>query len=189
MILPVFLYGNPILKEKSVNISAEHPGLKQLIEDMFETMYTADGVGLAAPQVGHAINLFIVDASPFADEFTEAKDFKKVFINAKILEESGEEWYFNEGCLSFPALREDILRKPNVTIQYFDENFVKHEDVFSSINARIIQHECDHVMGKVFVDKLSFLKKRLIKNKLNDIVNGNTTTSYKVKTQKKQKNL
>lgn len=185
MILQVYLYGNPVLKEKSENVTPEHPGLKQLIDDMFETMYAADGVGLAAPQVGHAINLFIVDASPFADEYPEAKEFKKVFINAHIIDESGDEWYFNEGCLSFPALREDILRKPNVTIQYFDENFVKHEDVFSGINARIIQHEYDHIKGKVFVDKLSFLKKRLIKNKLNDIVKGNVKASYKVKTHKK----
>ncbi len=181
MILPIVLYGDPILKKNTTHVAPDHEGLQTLIKDMFETMYAADGVGLAAPQIGQSLNIFIVDATPFQEEYPETKDLKKVFINAEIIEESGEPWYFNEGCLSFPELREDVLRKPVIKIQYFDEDFVKNEEVFDGLTARIIQHEYDHVKGKVFVDKISFLKRRLIKNKLNDIAKGKTNAKYRVK--------
>ena len=181
MILPIVLYGDPILKKKSAVIEPEHEGLKELIDNMFETMYSADGVGLAAPQVGEALALFVVDSSPFADEYPEAKNFKKVFINPEIISEEGEPWLFNEGCLSFPALREDVLRIPIVKIKYQDENFKWYEDTFDGINARVIQHEYDHLKGVVFVDRISFLKKTMVKKKLQAISEGNVKASYKVK--------
>jgi len=181
MILPIVLYGDPVLKKKTADVSPEMEELNELIENMFETMYAADGVGLAAPQIGRSLNLFIVDASPFADEYPEAKDFKKVFINAEIIEESGEDWLFNEGCLSFPALREEVVRKETVTIEYMDADFVLHESTFGGIVARIIQHEYDHVKGVVFVDRLSFLKKQMIKKRLLNISKGIVDASYKVK--------
>ncbi|MDD3876411.1 MAG: peptide deformylase [Bacteroidales bacterium] len=182
MILPIVLFGDPILKKRVEDVSPEQKDLKEFIENMYETMYAADGVGLAAPQVGKSINLFIMDASTFADEYPDAKDFKKVFINPEMIEESGEEWLFNEGCLSFPHLREEVLRKPKIIINYLDENFVEHEETYEGIIARIIQHEYDHLRGIVFVDRLTFLKKQLIKNKLINISKGNVNAPYKVKT-------
>jgi len=187
MILPIVLYGNPVLKEIAEDVNEKSNDIKELVENMFETMYAAEGVGLAAPQVGKSLNLFIVDADAFSDEYPEAKGFKKVFINAEIVKEEGEEWLFNEGCLSFPQLREDVARKPVITIKYLDENFQAHEDTFSGIVARIIQHEYDHINGIVFVDHLSFLKKQMIKNKINDIVKGHIKTNYKVKVNNKLK--
>lgn len=161
MILPIVGYGDPVLKKKTGDIDKSYPNLNEVIENMWETMYNANGVGLAAPQIGLAIRLFIVDASPFEDEEEHLKDFKKVFINAHILEESGEEWLFNEGCLSFPDLREDVARKPVIKIRYQDENFQEHEQEFDGVAARIIQHEYDHIEGIVFVDRISPLKRRL----------------------------
>ncbi len=188
MILPIVSYGNPILKKKTLEIGKSYPNLNELIENMFETMYAAPGVGLAAPQIGLSIRLFIVDANGYSDENNpELDSFKKAFINAQIIEEEGEEWLFNEGCLSFPKLREDILRKPKIHIQYFDENFEYHDEWFDGIPARIIQHEYDHTDGIVFVDRLSNLKKQLIKGKLNDIITGNVEVSYKIKFAKKKK--
>jgi len=187
MILPIVLYGDPILKKKAEEINSRYQGLQELIDNMFETMYAADGVGFAAPQLGLSVALFVVDSSPFADDYPEAKDFKKVFINPEILSEEGEEWRFNEGCLSFPALREDVVRKPNILIRYLDENFVAHEDKFDGINARVIQHEYDHLKGIVFVDRITYLKKTLIKKKLIEIINGNVNPSYKVKAYVKKK--
>ncbi len=181
MILPIVGYGNPVLKKKAGEIDASFPGLTQFIEDMWETMYNANGVGLAAPQVGKSIRLFMIDASPFEEEEEELKDFKKVFINAQILEESGEEWFFNEGCLSFPDLREDVARKPKIRIRYQDEEFNTHEEEYEGIAARIIQHEYDHIEGIVFVDRITPLKRRLIKNKLTNIIKGVTRPSYKMK--------
>ncbi len=154
MILPIYLYGNPVLRKKGENISAEFPNLKELINNMFETMYAAHGVGLAAPQIGLNVNLFIIDASPFVSddeddeneynlspsEKEKLKNFKKVFINAKIESEEGEEWKFNEGCLSIPYIREDVLRKPIIKISYLDENFQTHTEIIDGIAARIIQH-------------------------------------------------
>jgi len=148
---------------------------------MFETMYGAKGVGLAAPQVGLSMRLFVVDASPFDDDEPQLKGFKKAFINARVLSEDGEEWAFNEGCLSIPEIREDVYRMPNVRISYYDENWKHHEESYSGLAARIIQHEYDHIEGKLFTDKLNPLRKRLIQKKLADISKGNVSVDYKMK--------
>ncbi len=188
MILPITAYGDPVLKTKGKEISPDYPKLKELIENMFDTMYGAHGVGLAAPQVGLSIRLFIVDASPMADdeEFTEEetnqlKEFKKVFINPQITEETGIEWDFNEGCLSIPDIREDVKRKPVLKIRYVDENFVPHTEQYEGVAARIIQHEYDHIEGILFTDKLSPFKKRLLKGKLANISKGNIKVDYKMR--------
>jgi peptide deformylase len=180
MILPVLAFGHPTLRKVGQEIDPGHPGLEQLIADMFETMYQSDGVGLAAPQVNQSIRLFIIDAAPYADKYPEAEGFKKVFINAKIEQEEGEEWAFNEGCLCVPGIREDVQRKPIVYIRYQDENFQPHNDRFEGMVARIIQHEYDHTEGILFVDKLSPLRKMLLKGKLNDISRGNIDIFYKM---------
>jgi peptide deformylase len=186
MILPVYLYGSPVLREKAVEISKEYPNLEKLLADMFETMYNASGVGLAAPQIGKAIRLFIVDGSPM-DESEEGgedtRDFKQVFINPVILEESGEEWAFEEGCLSIPAIREEVWRQETLTIQYLDENWVAKKETYSGIKARIIQHEYDHIEGVLFVDYVTGLKKQLLKGKLNRIVKGLSNASYPTRMQ------
>lgn len=182
MKLPIIAYGDPVLRKKATAIEpAEYPHIKQLVDDMFETMYAARGVGLAAPQVGLSMRLFIVDATPFDDDEPELKDFKKAFINACIMEEEGEEWAFNEGCLSIPDVREDVYRKPIIKISYYDENWKHHEESFKGMAARIIQHEYDHIEGKLFTDKLSPLRKRLIEKKLNDISKGIVDVEYKMK--------
>jgi peptide deformylase len=182
MKLPIVAYGDPVLRKKAVDIiPEEQPDLKQLVEDMFETMYTARGVGLAAPQVGKSLRLFVIDASPFDDDEPELADFKKVFINAQILEETGEEWAFNEGCLSIPDIREDVYRKSTVRISYYDENMQHHEDTFKGLAARVIQHEYDHIEGKLFTDKLGPLRKRLLEKRLNDISRGVVKVDYKMK--------
>ena len=188
MVLPIIGYGDPILRKMTQEIGKSYPNLKELIENMFETLYAAPGVGLAAPQIGLSVRLFIIDATGFSDEENpELNGFKKVFINAQILDEEGEEWLFNEGCLSFPTLREDILRKPKIHIQYEDENFEFHDEWYDGLIARIIQHEYDHTDGVVFIDHLSSLKKQLIKGKLNDIMIGNVDVNYKIKFAKKKK--
>jgi peptide deformylase len=187
MILPIFSYGNAILKKKAEDIGKSYPNLKELIANMYETLYAAPGVGLAAPQIGLSIRLIVIDATGYSDDDPELNGFKKVFINAKITEEEGEEWLFNEGCLSFPKLREDILRKPKIHIQYFDEDFNYYDEWYDGVLARIIQHEYDHTDGKVFIDRLSPLKKQLIKGKLNDIMTGNVDVSYKMKFAKSKK--
>lgn len=188
MILPVIASGSPVLRKVGVDIDKDFPNLAELIENMEETMVNAQGVGLAAPQIGKAIRLFIVDTSPFgADEELEEDEreflsnFKKVFINAKMLKEEGEEWAFNEGCLSIPDVREDVFRKERITIEYFDENFEKHTDVIDGIAARVVQHEYDHIEGILFTDKISSLKKRLIKKKLENISKGKVNASYRMK--------
>ena len=178
--LPIVAYGHPTLRKVSQDIDKDYPELEQLIENMFETMYTSVGVGLAAPQVNRSIRLFIVDASPYAEDYPEAKDFKKVFINPKIVEENGEEWMFNEGCLSVPNIREDISRKSVVRIQYYDRDFKFHEEDFKGVIGRIVQHEYDHLEGTIFVDKVSPLRKTLLRRKLNDITKGNIDVSYKM---------
>ncbi len=189
MILPIVAYGDPILKREAEEIENDYEGLDELIKNMFETMYEASGVGLAAPQIGKSIRLFIVDGSPFAEDAEEEPDpradglmnFKKVFINPIIEEESGEEWAFNEGCLSIPDVREDVFRQDTVTIRYQDETFTEFTKTFSGIAARIIQHEYDHIEGVLFTDKLSPLKKRLIKGKLNNISKGKVNIDYKMR--------
>jgi peptide deformylase len=179
---PIIAYGDPVLRRRATSIEPEeYPHIKQVIDDMYETMYGARGVGLAAPQVGLSMRLFVIDASVFADEEPDLKDFKKTFINATILEETGEEWGFNEGCLSIPDIREDVYRKPTVKISYYDEDWKHHEDTFSGLAARVIQHEYDHIEGKLFTDKLSPLRKRLIEKRLNDISKGIVDVEYKMK--------
>ncbi|MBD3636439.1 MAG: peptide deformylase [Crocinitomicaceae bacterium] len=190
MILPIVAYGSPILKKEAEEIDEDYEGLNELIESMFETMYEANGVGLAAPQIDKSIRLFIVDASPFAEpEEGEEPDplaeglegFKKVFINPIIEEEEGEEWAFAEGCLSIPTIREEIMRKPKIRISYYDENWEFHDEEFEGYAARIIQHEYDHVDGILFTDHLSPLKKRLLKKKLTNISKGDVEVKYKMK--------
>lgn len=188
MILPIVAYGDPVLRRETETITKDYPNLDTVIENMFETMYEARGIGLAAPQVNLPIRLFIVDATPFEDDEDLSEEeqqfvstFKKVFINARIIEETGDEWAFNEGCLSIPDVREDVFRKPNIVMEYEDENFKKHKESFSGIVARIIQHEYDHIEGILFTDKLSPLKKRLIKSKLANISKGKVGIDYKMK--------
>lgn len=185
MILPIVAYGDPVLKREGEDISADYPDLKGLIENMFETMYAAHGVGLAAPQVGKSIRLFIVDASAFVEEGDEEyealKDFKRTFINPEILEESGEEWGFEEGCLSIPDIREDVLRQPDITMRYLDENFVEHTETFTGLAARVIQHEYDHIEGVLFIDHLSPLRRRMLKGRLTSISKGKISVDYRMK--------
>ena len=194
MILPIVAYGDPVLKKVAQDIDKEYPELDTLLSNMFETMYNAYGVGLAAPQIGLAIRLFLVDTSPFAEddvlseeERAELKDFKKVFINPEIVAEEGEEWAFNEGCLSIPDVREDVFRKPTITITYLDEKFNKHTETYDGLIARVIQHEYDHVEGILFTDKLSSLKRRLIKGKLNNISQGKIKVDYRMRFPKEKK--
>lgn len=188
MILPIVAYGDPVLKKQAREITKDYPNLDTLIDNMFETMYGAYGVGLAAPQIGLSIRLFIVDASPFAEdddlskeEQEQLKDFKRVFINPTILEETGDEWAFNEGCLSIPDVREDVFRQPNIKIQYQDQDFNTHTEELSGLAARVFQHEYDHIEGVLFTDKLSALKKRLIKGKLTNISKGKINVDYRMK--------
>ena len=183
MILPIVAYGTAVLRKETEEIDKDYPDLDILIEDMFETMYAAKGVGLAAPQIDRAIRLFIVDASGFNDdgEYPELADFKRVFINPIIVEESGKEWKFEEGCLSIPGIREDVSRKPNVTIEYYNEKFELIEEQIDGIAARVVQHEYDHIEATLFTDKINPLKKRLIKGKLNDIAKGNIKVNYRMK--------
>lgn len=188
MILPIVAYGDPVLRKVGKEITTDYPKLDELINNMWETMYNAHGVGLAAPQVGLPIRLFLVDTTPFSDdeELTEEEQkalsgFKKVFINAKIAEETGDEWDFNEGCLSIPDIREDVKRKPEITINYFDENFEEHTETYDGLLARVIQHEYDHIQGVLFTDKLSSLKKRLLKSRLDKISKGKINVDYKMR--------
>jgi peptide deformylase len=199
MVLPIVVYGDPVLRKTGVEIDKNYPELDKLIGDMFDTMYNANGVGLAAPQIGKAIRLFVIDTRPFAEsdeededkedkeeEFTpeqkkQLKAFKKVFINAKILKEEGEEWPFSEGCLSIPKIRENVNRQPEIEIEYCDEKFVKHIEKYDGVIARVIQHEYDHIEGKLFTDRISPFKRKLLSGKLNDIASGKTTADYKTK--------
>lgn len=190
MILPIVAYGTPILKKEAQEIDEDFEGLEELILNMFDTMYEASGVGLAAPQIDKSIRLFIVDASPFAEvEEGEEPDplakglenFKKVFINPIIEHEEGEEWPFAEGCLSIPKIREEVMRKPKIKISYYDENWKFHEDEFDGYAARIIQHEYDHIEGVLFTDHLSPLKRRILKKKLTAITKGEVEAPYKMK--------
>ena len=191
MILPIVGYGDPILKKKAQIVEKNYPDLKSLIGDMFETMYHASGVGLAAPQIGKSIRLFIIDTSAFDNkDFEESSGFKtatlkKVFINPEIINESGEAKPFEEGCLSIPNVREIINRKSEIKLSYFDENFVHHLESFNGIIARVIQHEYDHIEGVLFTDKVSPFKKKLIKGKLNSILIGKVSVDYSMNFYKK----
>ncbi len=181
MLLPIVAYGDPILKEQGSSINPSYPNLDVLIENMYDTMYNSKGVGLAAHQVGLPIRLFIVDCSPFVEEEPTLSNFKKTFINAQILKEEGEEWMFNEGCLSIPEIREDVSRKPKITLNYYDENFIEYTENFEGLAARVIQHELDHTNGILFTDYLSSLRKTTLKRKLRDIMNGNITPGYRMR--------
>jgi len=178
---PITVYGDTILRKRAENIEKDTEGLTEIIENMWETMYYADGVGLAAPQTGLPIRLFVIDGNAGADEEPELSEFKKVFINSEIIELSGENWVMNEGCLSLPEIREDVSRPGTVRLKFVDENFVEHDEVYSGFIGRVIQHEYDHLEGKLFIDYLSPLKKRLLKGKLNDITRGNVQPHYRIK--------
>jgi peptide deformylase len=190
MILPIVAYGHPILRKTAHDINADYPNLSKLLEDMWETMYASNGVGLAAPQVNKSIRVFVMDSSQIFDnmdekdrkEETYADDpgMKQAFINAHIVDEHGEDWPYNEGCLSIPKIREDIQRAEEVTIEFHDENFKKHRQTYNGITARIILHEYDHIDGKLFIDHLSQLKRKLLKRKLNDISKGAVKVDYKM---------
>ena len=188
MLLPIVAYGQSILRKVGVAIDAQYPQLNELIADMWETMYKSNGVGLAAPQINKAIRLFVIDTVQIVEGFDEEdkkeypneRGVKKVFINAQIIEESGDEWAYNEGCLSIPKVREDVLRKKVVVISYQDENFVAHTETFEGITARVIQHEYDHIEGKLFIDHITPLQKRLLKKKLEDISSGKVRVDYRM---------
>jgi len=187
MIYPIVMYGDPVLRQRAKDIQ-EGTDLKQLIQDMFETMHSASGIGLAAPQIGKGVRLFIVDGTPLNDddeeeedeEIEDMTDFKKAFINPVILEETGTAWEFEEGCLSIPNIREKVSRKAKLKIRYFDENWKLQEEEYDGMKARIIQHEYDHIEGKLFIDYLTPLKKRMLKGKLNDISRGDVKTEYRI---------
>lgn len=178
-VLPIVAFGDPILKKKAKEIPENYEGLDELITNMYETMYRASGVGLAAPQVGLSLRLFITDGAAFEDE--EVKQFKKVFINPEIIEEKEDKWVFEEGCLSIPGIRENINRHRTIKVKYRDENFKQHEEEFSGLAARIIQHEYDHIEGILFTDRISPLKKRILKKRLLDISKGNVDVDYRMK--------
>lgn len=190
MIYPIIAYGDPVLRKKTADIKAEYPKVQEIINNLFETMYNAHGVGLAAPQCGFSIRLFVIDTAQILnkdDEDAKNSDFygetgiKQVFINAKIISKKGEEWDFNEGCLSVPTIREDITRPDEVHIRFYDENFLRRDEVFSGFTGRVIQHEYDHIEGILFTDHLKPLKKRLLKNKLSAISRGDVDVDYKMK--------
>lgn len=181
MKLPIVAYGDPVLKRKAVEIDEGYPDLDKLIGDMFDTMYGARGVGLAAPQVGLSIRLFVVDAGSFAEDEEGLEDFKKVFINPIMVEESGDSWSFNEGCLSIPEVREDVMRQETIRLNYLDENWVEHEEEFSGLAARVIQHEYDHIEGRLFTDKLSPLRRAMLKSRLDSIAKGQIQVDYKMR--------
>jgi len=178
---PVYLYGNPVLRKVAEDIDKNYSELETFIENMWDTMYYSDGVGLAAPQIGKSVRLFVIDATPFEEDEEALKDFKKVFINAHIIEREGSDESFNEGCLSLPGIREDVVRKSRIRMQYQDENFVEHDEWFDGMAARVIQHEYDHLDGILFVDHLKPLKKKMINSKLKAISKGDVRTTYKVK--------
>ena len=181
MILPIYAYGQPVLKRDGDEVSREYPELDKLIDDMFETMYNASGVGLAAPQVGLSLKLFVVDTIQVEKEETRGKGIKKVFLNAELLEETGDEWAYEEGCLSIPDVRGEVDRLPVIRLRYQDEKFELHEETFEGINARVIQHEYDHTIGKLFIEKLGPVKKQLIKRKLENIKRGKVSADYRLK--------
>jgi peptide deformylase len=194
MILPIRAYGDPVLRKLGKEISKDYPNLDELIANMRETMKNAQGVGLAAPQVGKDIRLFLIDASPFSEnekleeeERNFLKNFDKIFINAEIIEEDGDEWVFNEGCLSIPNINEEVYRNETIHIEYVDENFEKKKESLSGLAARIFQHEYDHIEGILFTDKLSTLKKRLLKKKLENISKGIVDVDYRMKFPKLKK--
>lgn len=181
MILPIFLYGQPVLRAEMEDVSSDYPDLKRLIANMFDTMYNADGVGLAAPQVGLAIRLLVIDADVISEDCPECKGFKRTMINPEITERSEEEVTLEEGCLSFPGIHEKVTRARNIRVKYLDEDFVEHDEVIEGFAARVVQHECEHLDGHVFIDNISGIRRQLNKGKLNDIIKGTARCAYKAK--------
>jgi peptide deformylase len=179
MTYPIVVYGHPVLKKVAADIDKSYPDLDKLIEDLFDTMYHSEGLGLAAPQIGKSIRLFVIDGAPVAEDEPELADFKKVFINAELIEKSGELVPMNEGCLSIPHIREEVRRESHIRIKYYDEKWEFHDDIFDGYKARIIQHEYDHTDGILFTDKINPLKKQLIRGKLLDISKGKFEADYK----------
>lgn len=181
MILPIYAYGSPMLRKETDPIDENYPDLSALIDNLYETMYKAKGVGLAAPQIGLPISVFVIDSEKMEEGNSPAIPIKQVFINPEIVEFFGENATYSEGCLSVPGIHEDVVRKESIRLWYLDENFVEHEEDFTGVPARIIQHEYDHLQGKVFVDKLSSLRKTILKRKLRDISTGKVDVEYKIK--------
>ncbi len=180
MVYPIVVYGDPILRKRATDIPKDFPGLATFIQDMFDTMYAAHGIGLAAPQIGKGVRLFVVDGTTLEDEEEDMTGFKKIFINPQLLDETGNNWAFEEGCLSIPNIRENVSRPETVRIRYQDETWTTREEEYSGIKARIIQHEYDHLDGKLFIDYLTPLKKRMLKGKLTDISKGEVDTEYRI---------
>lgn len=177
--LPIAIYGNPVLRKVAKEIDKDYPKLKELIASMEDSMYKSEGVGLAAPQINKSIRLFIIDGAPMAEDYQELEGFHRVFINAQMLEEEGKEWSFNEGCLSLPAIREDVKRKPKFLMSYYDENWKHHEEWFEGMQARIMQHEYDHLEGVLFTDRLTPLRRKLLKSRLTAISKNKINVGYK----------
>jgi peptide deformylase len=184
MILPIYTYGQPVLREKAAPVNEREPDLKQLIDNMFETMYNADGVGLAAPQVGRPIRLLVIDADALGEDFPECRLFRRVMVNPEIIEKSRETVVLEEGCLSFPGIHEKVTRAVSVRVRYLDEDGVPKEETFEGFAARIVQHECEHLDGEVFIDSISPIRRQLNKGKLNAIIKGSATCAYRVKSVK-----
>jgi len=180
MVYPIIVYGDPILRKPALPIASDFPDLPALIQDMFETMYAAHGIGLAAPQIGKSIRIFVVDGTTLEDTEDDMTGFKKVFINPELLDETGESWAFEEGCLSIPNIRENVSRPESLRIRYRDEKWELQEEEYTGVKARIIQHEYDHLDGKLFIDYLTPLKKRMLKGKLTDISKGDVETEYRI---------
>jgi peptide deformylase len=186
MIYPIVAYGDPILRKVADEVDENYADLQKIIDDMFETMYKSSGVGLAAPQIGKSIRVFVIDAEPFAEDEPGLENFKKVFINPIMIEEFDEKWSFNEGCLSIPKVREDVERHRKITIEYYNENFELVEETYEGLAARIIQHEYDHLEGVLFVDRIPPLKKKMLEGKLREISRGLVKTDYKMKFPKRK---
>ncbi len=183
MVLPIYLYGQPVLRKEAEDIDKDYPDLKQLIQDMYETLTTADGCGLAAPQIGRSIRLFVVDGSELGEDYPDCATFKKAFINPEIIEESDKTATYSEGCLSLPGISENVVRPETIVIRYLDEDFNEHEEEYSGFRARIIEHEYDHLQGNVFTDRISPIRRQFVKGKLSNIAKGKTTARYKTKRQ------
>ncbi|MDR2916654.1 MAG: peptide deformylase [Tannerella sp.] len=185
MILPIYTYGQSVLREEAKTIEKNYPGIKELVDNMFETMYNAEGVGLAAPQIGLSIRLLVIDADAVSQSYPECKDFKRVMINPEITEHSNETISMEEGCLSFPGIHEKVTRAAIIRIKYMDENFDEHEETVGGFAARVVQHECEHLDGHVFIDNISPIRRQLNKGKLNNLIKGSISCDYKIKTAKR----
>ncbi|MFC2086954.1 peptide deformylase [Bacteroidota bacterium] len=179
MVLPIFVYGNPVLRKVAKEVSMDYPNLSEFIENMWETMYESDGIGLAAPQAGISIRMFVIDGSELREHDPSLFGWKKLFINPEILDYHEEKNMFNEGCLSIPGIREDVQRPVKIKIRYFDESFKQHTEIYTGLKARIIQHEYDHLEGILFVDKIHAIKKKMLKSKLNGITKGKFSAEYR----------